>query len=225
MRDGLTQEQKQNLKNMYYQVLKDFEDFPFIQTTEDIFKWREAVKEANGNDGNLRNEEIEKLIAKNESLELLYSWTKFYRMVDRAKAGLYLAKIEHNIEDNDDYKIKAAGMLHKHLVSKNKDNVDQLFGIFRVEGLDLGIKYPTIRTINTPYEFEKAIVKEDEREPWPATLFVTLLKAYGISQEDLLTVGREAEKLGNKYIKEIEETYPKQERTITYVKRNKSFPN
>lgn len=216
---NLTQDQKQNLKNMYYQVLKDFETFPFIKTTEDIFKWREAVKEANGNDGVLRNEKIEKMIDKNQSLELLYSWTKFYRMVDRAKAALHLSKIEHNIEDNDDYKIKAAGMLHKHLVSKNKGNVNQLFGIFRVEGLDLGIKYQELRTINTPYEFEKAIVKEDEREPWPAVLFVTLLNAYGISKEDLLTVGREAEQLGNRYITEIDEKYSKQEHAIPYIKR------
>ena len=47
---------------MYEKVENDFKAFPFIQTTEDLFRWREKVKEENGNHGNRRNEIIEAAI-------------------------------------------------------------------------------------------------------------------------------------------------------------------
>ena len=203
----LNAETENKLKSMYYQVENDMKDFPFLETTESFFHWREAVKEANGNDGALRNEAIERMINGNASLELLYDWSKFCRMVDRAKANVFLAKEEANIEQPEAYRIKAANMLHNHLMQNQKGNTEQLFGIFQIPELNLGIKHPLQRTINTPYEFEKAIVKEDENEPWPAVLFITLLRAYEISGEDLLTVGRKAEALGNAYVQEIKETY------------------
>lgn len=203
----LTVDKENQLKEMYHKVEEDFKKFPFIRTTEDFFIWREAVKQANGNNGELRNEEIENMIRGNRSLELLYNWTKFYRMVDRAKASVYVTKVEYGLDDSDSYRIKAAGMLHRHLTAENKANSEQLFGIFQIPELNLGVRHPLQRTINTPYEFEKAIVKEDESEPWPAILFVTLLNAYGITSEDLLTVGRDAERLSNEYVREIKNNY------------------
>lgn len=218
MLERLDLETENKLKNMYYEVEKDFENFPYIKTTEDFFEWREIVKAANGYDSNLRNQQIEECIKGNDSLELLYDWTKFYRMVDRAKAKLSLSKLEHGLEDSKEFPLKATVLLHRHLKNNNKGNVKQLFGIFQIRDLNLGIKYHQERTINTPYEFEKAIVKEEKTEPWDAKLFITLLKAYEISGEDLLTVGREVEKLGNQYLKYIDENYPIVEKGPIYRK-------
>lgn len=201
---ALTKEEQQELITMYQNVVKDFENFPFIQTTEDLFRWREKVKEENGNDGNRRNEIIEAVIKGNASLEKLYAWSKFTRMVDRAKADVYMAKEEYHIEDNNAYRIKAAWMLHNHLTQKHKARKDYLFGIFKIPQLGLGIRYKLGRTFNTEYEYAKSLVKEDEQEAWPAVLFVALMNAYGIDNEDLLTVGRQAEELCKGYCKEIE---------------------
>ena len=59
---ALTKKEQQELITMYQNAVKDFEYFPFVQTTEDLFRWREKVKEENGNDGNRRNEIIEAAI-------------------------------------------------------------------------------------------------------------------------------------------------------------------
>lgn len=200
----LTKEEQQELITMYQNVVKDFENFPFIQTTEDLFRWREKVKEENGNDGNLRNEIIEVAIKGNASLEKLYAWSKFTRMVDRAKADVFMAKEEYHIEDNNAYRIKAAWMLQNHLTQKHKARPDYLFGAFKISQLGLGIRYKLGRTFSTKYEYAKSLVKEDEQEAWPAVLFVALMNAYGIDNEDLLTVGRQAEALSKRYCKEIE---------------------
>ena len=63
------------------------------------------------------------------------------------------------------------------------------------------------RTINTPYEFERAIVKEDESEAWSAPLFLTMLKAYGIEKDDLLIIGRKVIEESKLYITETRNKY------------------
>lgn len=133
---------------MYQNVVKDFEAFPFIQTTEDLFRWREKVKEENGNDGNRRNEIIEAAIKGNASLEKLYAWSKFTRMVDRAKADVFMAKVEYHIEDNNAYRIKAAGMMEDYLKKEKKARPDHLSGIFKIPELSLGIRYKLRRSFN-----------------------------------------------------------------------------
>lgn len=183
---------------------KRFWGFPFIQTTEDLFRWREKVKEENGNDGNRRNEIIEAAIKGNASLEKLYAWSKFTRMVDRAKADVFMAKVEYHIEDNNAYRIKAAGMMEDYLKKEKKARPDHLSGIFKIPELSLGIRYKLRRSFNSTYEYAKSLVKEDEQEAWPAVLFVALMNAYGIDNEALLTVGRQAEELSKRYCKEIE---------------------
>ena len=185
---ALTKKEQQELITMYQNVVKDFEDFPFIQTTEDLFRWREKVKEENGNDGNRRNEIIEAAIKGNASLEKLYAWSKFTRMVDRTKADVFMAKEEYHIEDDNAYRIKAAWMLHNYLTQKHKARKDYLFGIFKIPLLGLGIRYKLGRTFNNEYEYEKSLVKDDEQEAWSVVLFVALMNAYGIDNEDLLTV-------------------------------------
>ena len=185
---ALTKKEQQELITMYQNAVKDFEYFPFVQTTEDLFRWREKVKEENGNDGNRRNEIIEAAIKGNASLEKLYAWSKFTRMVDRAKADAFMAKEEYHIEDDNAYRIRAAWMLYNYLTQKHKARKDYLFGIFKIPLLGLGIRYKLGRTFNNEYEYEKSLVKDDEQEAWSVVLFVALMNAYGIDNEDLLTV-------------------------------------
>ena len=112
--------------------------------------------------------------------------------------------LEDDIEDDNAYRIKAAWMLHNYLTQKHKARKDYLFGIFKIPLLGLGIRYKLGRTFNNEYEYEKSLVKDDEQEAWFVVLFVALMNAYGIDNEDLLTVGRQAEELSKRYCKEIE---------------------
>lgn len=198
----LTQEEEQALVKMYKQVEKDFEQFPEIKTTEDLFRWREQVKEENKENGEIRNQIIEKKIKGNKSMELLYAWSKFTRMIDRAKANVYMTKLGCDAEE-DSYQINAANMLHERLTRKQKDHTDRLFGMYQIKELNLGIKFPTERSLRTAYEYEKSLVTEDEEQAIPAVLFVALMNAYGIEEEDLLETGREAERQGKEYIADM----------------------
>lgn len=214
MMEKLTVEEEQALVKMYKQVEKDFEEFPEIKTTEDLFRWREQVKEENKENGEIRNQIIEEKIKGNKSMELLYAWSKFTRMIDRAKANVFMAKLSCDAEENS-YQINAANMLHDRLTRKKKDRSDRLFGMYKIEELSLGIKFPTERSFHTPYEYEKALITEDEEQSWPAVLFVALMNAYGIEEEDLLETGREAERKGKEYIADmiVEYEAKKTERT------------
>lgn len=212
--EKLTVEEEQALVKMYKQVEKDFEEFPEIKTTEDLFRWREQVKEENKENGEIRNQIIEEKIKGNKSMELLYAWSKFTRMIDRAKANVFMTKLSCDAEENS-YQINAANMLHDRLTRKKKDRSDRLFGMYKIEELSLGIKFPTERSFHTPYEYEKALITEDEEQSWPAVLFVALMNAYGIEEEDLLETGREAERKGKEYIADmiVEYEAKKTERT------------
>lgn len=203
----LTAVEEQELTKMYKQVQQDFKSFPEIKTTEDLFRWREKVKEENSEDGALRNQIIEQEIAGNHSMELLYAWSKFTRMVDRTKANVYMTKLNCDIENPNVYRIKAATMLHSYLNEHQKAHEERLFGIYKVDELKLGIKYPKERRFSNSREYVKSLVKEDEQQSWPVVLFVTLMNAYGIEAEDLLTVGRAVEKKGNEYIADMSVEY------------------
>ena len=216
MRKDITEETKQRLIPIYEQVEKDFKEFPEIKTTEDFFIWRDNIKKEieeqfikaqkpcdDKTKKILRNKKVEEAIEGNDSLELLYAWTKCDRMITGTKALIRTINNQYGIEDND-HVIKATNVLHQYLIEHGKANTSDLFDILQIEELNLLVKYPSSqRTINTPYEFERAIVKEDEGEAWPAPLFVTLLKAYGINKEDLLAIGREVISLGKEYINNI----------------------
>lgn len=228
MLEKLDRDTELKLISMYKQVENDFAEFPTIKTTEDFFIWRNSIKDdIISKDGvhnkKLRDEIIENTIRGNSSLNLLYSWARCYMMIDKTKARLYMTKAFYGIEGNNKYRVKATFILHNHLTQQGKANTRELFGILYSHNpeLNLGVKYTLEqRTINTPYEFEKAIVKEEESEPWPAKLFITLLKAYGIESSDLLEVGRKVEALGNQYIEEIKANYSNNDDSHKeYVKR------
>lgn len=226
MRKDINEETKKRLIPIYEQVEKDFSDFPFIKTTEDLFIWRDKVKNMielqlrgtiKQNDSSykkkLRNNIIEDEIEGNDSLELLYAWTKCSRMITGAKAFVRMVNDEYNIEGND-HVIKATTILHKHLKENGKANTSDLFDILQIRELSLLVKYPSLqRTINTPYEFERAIVKEDESEAWSAPLFVTMLKAYGVEKDDLLIIGRKVIEESKNYIEETRNNHKEEQMT------------
>lgn len=226
MRKDINEETKKRLIPIYEQVEKDFSDFPFIKTTEDLFIWRDKVKNMielqlrgtiKQNDSSykkkLRNNIIEDEIEGNDSLELLYAWTKCVRMITSAKAFVRMVNDEYNIEGND-HVIKATTILHKHLKENGKANTSDLFDILQIRELSLLVKYPSLqRTINTPYEFERAIVKEDESEAWSAPLFVTMLKAYGVEKDDLLIIGRKVIEESKNYIEETRNNHKEEQMT------------
>ncbi len=215
MRRDINENDKKRLIAICNNVESDFNNSPIhIESVEDFFIWRDDIKMAiekklKNTDKEkddeykrcLRNKIIEDEIKGNKSLELLYDWSKFYRMISRSKGKLRFINDQYGIEDND-HVIKATSLLHNHLVEQGKANTKDLFDIFQLREINLGVRY-TLRTINTPYEFERVIVKEDETESWPAPLFIMLLEAYGVTGEDLLEVGREFETLSNKYLEDI----------------------
>ena len=226
MRKDINDETKKRLIPIYEQVEKDFSNFPDIKTTEDFFIWRDKVKNMielqlrgtiKQNDSSykkkLRNNIIEDEIEGNDSLELLYAWTKCSRMITGAKAFVRMVNDEYNIEGND-HVIKATTILHKHLKENGKANTSDLFDILQIRELSLLVKYPSLqRTINTPYEFERVIVKEDESEAWSAPLFVTMLKAYGVEKDDLLIIGRKVIEESKNYIEETRNNHKEEQMT------------
>lgn len=226
MRKDINEETKKRLIPIYEQVEKDFSNFPDIKTTEDFFIWRDKVKNMielqlrgtiKQNDSSykkkLRNNIIEDEIEGNDSLELLYAWTKCSRMITGAKAFVRMVNDEYNIEGND-HVIKATTILHKHLKENGKANTSDLFDILQIRELSLLVKYPSLqRTINTPYEFERVIVKEDESEAWSAPLFVTMLKAYGVEKDDLLIIGRKVIEESKTYIEETRNNHKEEQMT------------
>lgn len=44
MRKDINEETKKRLISIYEQVEKDFSKFPYIKTTEDLFIWRDIIK-------------------------------------------------------------------------------------------------------------------------------------------------------------------------------------
>ena len=215
MRKDINEADKNRLIAICNNVENDFKNSPVpIENVEDFFIWRDNIKlsieeklknTAKEKDTEykrcLRNNIIEEEIKGNKSLELLYDWSKFYRIIRRSKGKLRFINDQYGIEDND-HVIKATSLLHSHLVGQGKANTKDLFDIFQIREINLGVRY-TLRTINTPYEFESVIVKGEETESWPAPLFIMLLEAYGVTGADLLEVGRKFENLSNQYIEDI----------------------
>lgn len=220
MRKDITLETKERLIPIYEQVEKDFSKFPDIKTTEDFFAWRDNIKKEiedefvkaqkpcdDATKKILRNKKVEEAIQGNESLEMLYAWTKCDRMVTGTKALIRTVNDRYGIEDND-HVIKASDVLHNHLIENGKGNVSDLFDLFQIQELNLLVKYQNyeFKPITTRFEFERLIFKQDEY-PWPAPLFIAALKAYGVETEDLLAIGRKFLFLGKNYIEEVKNNY------------------
>ena len=130
MRKDINEEDKSRLIAICNNVENDFKNSPVpIENVEDFFIWRDNIKlsieeklknTAKEKDTEykrcLRNNIIEEEIKGNKSLELLYDWSKFYRIIRRSKGKLRFINDQYGIEDND-HVIKATSLLHSHLAS------------------------------------------------------------------------------------------------------------
>lgn len=202
MRELTTKEQK-DLVKMYREVEKDLESFPHLKTTEDFFKWRDNIKNKHGNNGRIRTKILEYKIEGNNSLMLLYNWSKFVRIVDRSIANVSLTKIDFGITDNNIYRINPTGMLLEHLTQNKQVDFDRLIGLYKIEELKLRRQETTLREVHTPEEYVDALVKEDDQTPWPIVPFIAMMKAYGIDGEDFLKVGRQVEQQEKEYLTDM----------------------
>ena len=151
MRKDINEEDKSRLIAICNNVENDFKNSPVpIENVEDFFIWRDNIKlsieeklknTAKEKDTEykrcLRNNIIEEEIKGNKSLELLYDWSKFYRIIRRSKGKLRFINDQYGIEDND-HVIKATSLLHSHLVGQGKANTKDLFDIFQIREINLG---------------------------------------------------------------------------------------
>ncbi len=169
-----SEEYEKELKDIIENTDEDLRNMPkemkHIRTTEDFFAWRDNVKSENGNDKEVRNEIVENLIKGNESLELLYAWTKFYRVVDKASSDVSPKILFYKYADNS-----------KQLNSQRLFDVIHIHSTKRPVGLRQGF-----RNFNTPYEFTRLMIVDEDYEPWPIDVLIILMKAYGINSNFLL---------------------------------------
>ena len=186
----LTAVEEQELIKMYKQVEKDFESFTEIKTTEDLFRWREKVKEENNEDGKVRNEIIEQRIKGNQSLELLYAWSKFYRVIDKSRAIVYNAQDKFEREHISFNKEIASSFnpvtLSYSFFTKTNFNKKRLFDIIKIQSVErpIGLR-KGFKNFGSEYEFLKYMLLDEENEPWPIDILLILLKAYGIDKSQL----------------------------------------
>lgn len=169
-----SEEYERELKDIIETTDRDLENIPeemkHIRTTESFFAWRDNVKSQNGNDKEIRNEIVENLIRGNKSLELLYDWTKFYRVIDKA-----------NLD------VSPKSLFYKYAEKSTQLNTQRLFDIIHVHNTrkPIGLR-PGFRNFNTPYEFIKLMLVDEDYEPWPIDVLIILMKAYGIDSNFLL---------------------------------------
>lgn len=169
-----SEEYEKELKNIIENTDEDLKNMPeemkHIRTTEDFFAWRDTVKFENGNDKDVRNQIVENLIKGNKSLELLYAWTKFYRVIDKASSDIY-PRI----------------LFYKYAGKSNQLNTQRLFDIIHVHNTErpVGLRQG-FRSFNNSYEFVKLMIVDEDYEPWPIDVLIILMKAYGIDSNFLL---------------------------------------
>lgn len=172
-----------DLKNMPKEISK-------IRTTADFFAFRDFVKSENGYDKYLRNKIVEDLIKGNESLELLYAWSKFYRVIDKSRAIVYNAQDKFEREHISFNKEIASSFnpvtLSYSFFTKTNFNKKRLFDIIKIQSVErpIGLR-KGFRNFGSEYEFLKYMLLDEENEPWPIDILLILLKAYGIDKSQL----------------------------------------
>ena len=180
------------LKEICREVKKDMKNIPeeikWIHTTEDFFHWRDSLKKKNQENSTIRNEIVEKTIKGNKTLELLYDWTKFYRILDISKARVYILKEELRQMEIADMDIKG------------------LFEMTKVG--EFGFRYNEFPTFHTPYEFFKMTTNEEIYGPFAIDILVCFLRACHINGKDLILCGRMIEEESKKLIQKLSEEMP-----------------
>lgn len=204
------------LKEICREVKKDMKNIPeeikWIHTTEDFFHWRDSLKKKNQENSTIRNEIVEKTIKGNKTLELLYDWTKFYRILDISKARVYILKEElrqmeiYEEEALEEVKFTSTCPLYRYL-SKNADmDIKGLFEMTKVG--EFGFRYNEFPTFHTPYEFFKMTTNEEIYGPFAIDILVCFLRACHINGKDLILCGRMIEEESKKLIQKLSEEMP-----------------
>ena len=183
-----------------------------IHTTEEFFRWRDSVKKENKESSKIRNKIVEQSIKGNKTLELLYDWTKFYRILDKARAHVFIEKEEmlHSEMYEEEYikqiNFKSTCPLYNYL-SKNADiDINGLFQMTHVGGF--GFRYNEFPTFHTLYEFLKMATHEEIYGPFAIDILVCLLRACNINGQDLILCARVVEEESKTLIQKLNEETP-----------------
>lgn len=225
------------IKEQYYWTYGKYNNMPFerredftMHTTEDFFTWREEIKYRLGGDGKERNKIVESAIAGNETMELLYAWSKFSRVIDGTRAYVYhsiynklMADENYNQEVLSTYKFNPSPIINTYLSNHLKKNQQRLFDA--VLSCNIGLN-PNFKPFNTAYEFQKLLYDEETHPyPWGITCLIVLLKAYGITEENFSAINKMIEKEGVSLVKAARELgikTPKSDSKQRVLKRNPS---
>ncbi|MDD3341057.1 MAG: hypothetical protein PHN72_02505 [Bacilli bacterium] len=217
-----------NIKNIYMQTRIDFDSFKEkeivknwgpIYTTSDFFTWRDFLKTSEKENSEKRNKLVEEAIANNPSLELLYSWTKFSRVITRTRAAAYV-DIE-NMKNSNYYNnallerkyFNPNTIATSYLSSHTKNNEKQLFEARKILSMNP-------KTFYSVYEFQKLIMTDEESSiPWNVEDLVILLNAYGITKKDLLTMAQRITRSYFLFINHVHQTCLLKKEPHTVIKK------
>lgn len=205
----------EKFKKIYEEVRNDVQNMPeevkWIHTTEDFFKWRDTIKVENNESSLIRNEIVETTIAKNPSLEILYAWTKCYRILDKARAHIFLFKEECKQEDYYEKELEKLSfsstfLLYKYLSKESSIHLADVFQMIKIS--NLGFRYNEFPPFHTIYEFLNIIMHEELYGPFAIDILVCLLRACNITGEHLISCGRAVEKESYKLIQDYTSPSP-----------------
>lgn len=165
-----------------------------VYSTEAFFALRDNLK-SNSNKY-IRNELIEEAIKGNETFEYLYAWSKLIRMID---INMVSVKSYMRKSSSDDNSLQNCELLHNplkiYLEENNKVTKDSITSVYMMKRLlsrdCLQNGFPNFNNIS---EFYKLVIEEDDNKPFAIVDLVSLLKAAGVTKEDLLEAGRSFER-------------------------------
>lgn len=210
-------EKIERLKKIRCEVEKDMQnrkgDLKYVYTTEDFFQWRDTVKKENGENSQKRNQIVEETIKGNQTFELLYDWTKCYRILVQTKAHANSQKeilLQSGMYQNKEF--QALDRLHtmplyRYLSKQEGIDIGNLFSMVKVA--NFGFRYNDFPSFHTDYEFFKMITHEEIYGPFAIDILVCLLRACNITGKDLIHCGRAVEEKERKLILDFYTKIPK----------------
>lgn len=201
------------LKEIYEEVKMDIqnmkEEIKWIHTTEDFFIWRDTIKIENNESSLIRNKIVEKTIEENQTLKLLYDWTKCYRILDKARAHIFLFK--ENLEQTNMYdkntleklSFSSTSLLYKYLSINDSIHLANIFPMIKIS--NFGFRYNEFPPFHTIYEFLNIIMHEEMYGPFAIDILICLLRACNITGPNLICCGRSIEKEAYMLIRDFTE--------------------
>ena len=205
MKSNLNEAKRQELIEMYNKVEDDLKEWyeKGIFTTENFFAWRDNLKTSNNNSSDIRNQKVEEAIKGNPTMELIYDWSKFYRIVNNNRGNTTKEPEGFTIDqDIADCSLIPTHVFYTYLELKHKGNFNNLFELYKIEELGLPLKND-FRRYNTAYEVINAFFNDEDNEPHSLRYLAVSLNALEITGEDLLTIGRTIEALRTRESEDI----------------------